>query len=257
MVFKADRAVKLGIKEPSDVVALPGGGFLVVSDVEQWAMVVTRSGRGTCLQLPGAADGESGFEAVAYDAARKRLYVVREERQELVILRWAGTCTSLAKLVGVRALPGIGRSKKKRKNKGIEGMTCLPARFSPTGKAHLVLAKEAKPRAIVLLGADGEGEPTEIAVDRAIKEACTDFSGLAVDPVSGHLFVCSDESATVAEIVLHSRRKPRADLVAVTDLRDPRGRRLKRVEGIAIDKAGDLVVLLENRRELWRFARGR
>lgn len=88
-----------------------------------------------------------------------------------------------------------------------------------------------------------------------IAEACHDFSGLAVDPKSGHVFLCSDESATVAEIVITRGRAPRGELVAVTELRSPKGAWLECVEGLAFDDRGDLFVLLENDRELWRFAR--
>ena len=271
IVFEVDRAIDVGISEPSDVTALPGGAFFVVSDIERAGMLVPRKGKGTHIVLPAAGEGESGFEAVTYDAARKRLFVVREEHHELAILRWSGTAKTLPVLLDVHALPAIGRSTKKNgkkgkkakkkdkkakaSNKGVEGMAFLPASASPTGKAHLVLAKEAKPHALVLLDMDGGGEPLEIELDPSIAEACADFSGLAVDPKSGHVFVCSDESATVAEIAITRGRAPRGELVAVTELRSPKGKWLERVEGIAFDDRGDLFVLLENDRELWRFAR--
>lgn len=258
VTFRSDRRIAVGLDEPSDVTALPGGALFVVSDVESAGVVLTPRGKAVRVAIPGAADGDSGFEAVAYDANRQRLFVVREERHELAILHWAGTAASRPTLVATRQLPVIGRSHKKHRksrNKGVEGMACLPAALSPTGQAQLLLAQEARPRALVLLDADGGGEPLAIALDRAVHEACADFSGLAVDPLSGHVFVCSDESATLAEIALHGGDEVRGELLAVTDLRDPGDKRLDRVEGIAIDAVGNLFVLLEDDRVLWRFLR--
>ena len=258
--FQIADSLDVGISEPSDVTALPGGTFLVVSDLEPAGVLVgRRKGR---VAIPGGPDGESGFEAVAYDAERRRLFVVREERHELVVLAWNGTAEGPPEAVLTRALPAIApinkKSKKNKKgrNKGIEGLTCLPALHSPTGRAHLLLAKEAKPRALVLLdGEAGDGDPLEIELDPRIEDACKDFSGLAIDPRSGHVFLCSDESATVAEIALSGDGGLRSELIGVTELRDRRGERLERVEGIAFDGEGDLFVLLENDCKLWRLAR--
>lgn len=255
--FKIADSLDVGISEPSDVTALPGGVFLVVSDIEPAGVLVgRRKGR---VAIPGGPDGESGFEAVAYDAECGRLFVVREERHELAVLAWDGTAEGRPEAVLTRTLPAIAPVKKKKgRNKGIEGMTCLPALHSPTGRAHLLLAKEAKPRALVLLdGEAGDGDPLEIELDPRIEDACKDFSGLAIDPRSGHVFLCSDESATVAEIALSGDGGLRSELFGVTELRDRRGERLERVEGIAFDGEGDLYVLLENDCKLWRLARTR
>ena len=258
VAFLRGRTTDVDIDEPSDVTVLRRGDLFVVSDVESTGILMTREGESARVEIAGVGDEESGFEAVAYDAKRQRLFVVREERHELAILRWAGTAATSTELLEVRKLPSIGRTKgksRKKSNKGIEGMAWLPSRHSPTGKAHLILAKEAKPRALVLLDADGKGEPWEIPLERSIDKACADFSGLAVDPISGHVFLCSDESSTIAEIALHGGREPHGDLVAVTELRDRRGKRFDRVEGIAIDEDGRLFVLQENKRVLWSYER--
>jgi uncharacterized protein YjiK len=119
-----------------------------------------------------------------------------------------------------------------------------------------VLAKEGKPRTLALLDDSGKGKPLELQLDPALKAACADFSALAVDPRSGHLFVASDASSLVAEVALErSGRTVRAVLVQALPLRDDRGSLLQRVEGLAFDPAGNLHVLQENDRRLWRLDR--
>lgn len=266
--FRLAESIDVGIPEPSDVTALTGGRFLVVSDLERCAGLVGRDASVKRVFLLGGeptdGESESGFEAVAYDPGTGRLFVVSEERHELEVYAFRGASSAKPRLLARRALPSFAggtkkkkkKKKKKDRNKGIEGMAWLPAALSPTKEAHLVLAKEARPCSLVLLDADGEGSPREIALDERIEEACHDFSGLAVDPTTARLFLCSDESAAFVEIELIERRgELRAELFGATELRDEEGRPMERVEGIALDARGDLYVLLEDDRELWRLAR--
>lgn len=243
--------VALDLKEPSDVVALPGGAFLVVGDRSDRALLLRPDGSSAKVKLPGLKDGKSGLEAVAYDPRKKQLLVVSEESGRL--LRYdldakKGTARLLAE-------EKTGISGKD--NKGVEGMAFLPGEASPTGRPQLLLAKEGKPRSLALMAPDGSGKATRVEVDQALLDACADFSGLAVDPVTGHLFVASQESAVVAEVRLVRRKdKVVAELVQALPLRDQKGRSLPRVEGLAFDVRGDLHVLLEDARTLVRFARG-
>ena len=85
---------------------------------------------------------------------------------------------------------------------------------------------------------------------------CPDFSGLAVDPLTGRLFISSDKGSLVAEVALEGTgAHPRARLVQSFPLRDDRGKPLERVEGLTFDAAGNLHVLQENSRRLWRLDR--
>jgi uncharacterized protein YjiK len=257
--FRIADSIDVEISEPSDVTALPGDRFLIVSDLDRTAEVVSRGAESTRVTLLGDAGGEeSCFEAVAFDSGSGRIFVVSEERHELEIFDYDGS-SPVARPVARRALPVFGEKKRKKKgrNKGVEGMAWLPASLSPTGEAHILLAKEARPSTLVLLDADAGGTLREITLDPQIEEACSDFSGLAVDPKTGRLFLCSEESAAFAEIELVQRQGAlHGDLVGTTELRDPAGRVMKRVEGITVDEAGNLHVLLENARKLWRFERG-
>jgi uncharacterized protein YjiK len=93
-------------------------------------------------------------------------------------------------------------------------------------------------------------------MDSQIKAVCADFSAVTVDPLSGHLFIASEVSALVAEVALVRRGgKLTAQLVQSLPLRDGNGKPLRRVEGLAFDPAGNLHVLQENDRRLWRLER--
>lgn len=253
--FRIADAIDVGIAEPSDVASLSGGRFFVVSDTAPVGVIVGRGRKAARVDFPRLSGKTSGFEAVAVDSDGGRLFVVREERRELHVFAWAGRAATPIEPLFVRELPKLGK-KKKGANKGVEGMTWLPAACSPTRKACLVLAKEAKPRALLLYDPDRD-VPIEVRLDPAIEDACADFSGLAVYPKTGRLFLCSDESATVAELMIEGARSPRAKLVRVTELRGRQGTLLKRVEGVAVDAVGDVHVLLENDAKLWRFTRRR
>jgi len=221
----------------------------VVSDLSDKVALVRPDGTHTKIKLEGVKDGQSGLEAVAYDPRKRHLFVVSEEKGEL--LRYElDAAKGKAKLEKKFELPLVDG------NKGVEGLTFLPGERSPTGKPQLVVAKEGKPRALYLLDADGSGKPDKIKLDPALEKACKDFAALTVDPLSGHLFVGSEESATAAEVVLVRKGKDvEARLVSTTALVDGEGRPLERVEGLAFDRFGNLHALLEDGRELCRFQR--
>jgi len=234
----ADQRIAVALDETSDVVALPDGTFLVVSDTEPRAALV-RAGSVAYLDLPGVSDGDSGLEAVAFDPATGRLVSYAEERAELLVHRWDGTASSPAVLASRHAFR-FG----KKKNKGVEGIAFFGAK--------LLCANEAKPRGlfVVDLGLD---DVTEVALDEAILAACDDFSGLAYDARRGTHLLVSDESAALVELALEERSGGVAGrLRAAHALVDERGEPLERVEGVAVDPSGAWWVLLENERVLCR-----
>jgi len=241
---------KVEVKEASDVCALPGGAFLVVGDRSDSAGLLRPDGSQVRVKLEGLKNHKSGLEGVAYDPLKKRLFVSSEEKREL--LRYAfNPATGQATLEKRFHLDMGGKA-----NKGVEGLCWLPGSASPTGTPQLLLAKEGKPRTLALLDDSGKGKPTALLLDSAIKQACADFSAVSVDPVSGHLFIASDASSLVAEVALErSGGAIRARLVQSLPLRDDRGNPLSRVEGLAFDAAGNLHVLQENDRRLWRLDR--
>lgn len=234
----ADQRIAVALDETSDVVALPDGTFLVVSDVEPRAALV-RPGHTSYLDLPGVSDGESGLEAVTHDPATGRLVSYAEERAELLVHRWDGEASSPAVLAS-----RLGFRFGKKKNKGVEGIAMFGSK--------ILCANEAKPRGLFVVDVDTD-EVIEVALDEAILAVCEDFSGLAFDARRGTYLLVSDESAALVELAL----EPVAGGIAgrlrgAYALVDERGEPLERVEGVAVDPSGAWWVLLENERVLCR-----
>jgi len=239
-----DRRIPVTLDETSDVVALPSGAFLVVSDTEHRAAIVGEGVATTYLDLPGLPRGEAALEAVAYDELAQRLISYAEESGELLVHSWNGRAGSPATLTDRRTLR-LG----KKKNKGVEGVATFPG--------GLVLANEDKPRGLFLLRA-GDDAPIALALDPAIAEALDDFSGLAFDAQRGTFLLVSDESASLVELAIEgSGTNLTAHARGAHTLVDERGDALERVEGVAVDGDGAWWVLLENERVLCRVrARG-
>lgn len=252
-----DRRLPVELEETSDVAFLPGpvpddpsgGAFLVVSDTEARAAIVCESGT-EHFDLQGLGRGESGLEAVTFDAAAGLLFSFAEERGELFVHRWDGRASSAAVLDRRVALT-LG----KKENKGVEGMVHLGAEHSPTGRSGLLLVNEDKPRKLFFLP-DGEEDPAAVSMDRGILDACEDFSGLAWDAKRKSVLVVSDESASLVEVRLQAEGGAiSATAVEAFDLEDEAGDALLRVEGVAVDAAGAWWVLLENDCVLCRLRR--
>jgi uncharacterized protein YjiK len=249
--FEPSSAWKTKMPEASDVVSLPGDRFLVVGDRKDQAFIIDGSGKRSKLDLPGLKDGKSQLEGVAYDPVRNHLFVSREESQELLRYEWNPN-----KLETPVLEKRIDLSLKGPNNKGVEGLAYLPSALSPTGEAQLLIAKEGKPPELSMLSDGGKGKPTSIKLEKEVLAVCRDFSAVAVDPKSGHAFLSSDESATVAEVKLEMKGdKVVGTLVQSFPLRDEKGNALSRVEGITFNEKGDLFVLTENDGKLRQLAR--
>lgn len=251
--FEVAGTLKTGMAEASDVVALPGGRFMVVGDKSDRVVIVGADGKRTDLELPGLKNGKSQLEGVAYDPVRHHLFVSREESRELLRYDWDAnkkTAPVLEKRIDLEGFKGPT-------NKGVEGMAYLPGEVSPTGEPQLLLAKEGKPRELALIGDGGKAKkPLSVKLEREVLAVCRDFSAVTVDPRTGHLFLSSDESATVAQIKLvRDGDKVIGKLVQSFPLRDEKGKSLDRVEGLSFNEKGDLFVLTENNGQLHQLTR--
>ena len=239
--------------EASDVAALPGGRFMVVGDKSDRVCIVGADGKRTDLELPGLKNGKSQLEGVAYDPVRHHLFVSREESRELLRYDWDANKKAAPVLEKRIDLDGF----KGPTNKGVEGLAYIPGDVSPTGEPQLLLAKEGKPRELVIIGDGGKAnKPLSVKLEREVLAVCRDFSAVTVDPRTGHLFLSSDESATVAQIKLvRDGDKVIGKLVQSFPLRDEKGKSLDRVEGLSFNEKGDLFVLTENNGKLHQLNR--
>jgi uncharacterized protein YjiK len=252
--FKMVGSSKVDIKEASDIVSVPGGGFLVVGDITDQAEYFSPTGQSIRFKLEGVKNGFSGLEAIAFDPASRTLFVASEEKQKLY--RYSLSFGADGEKPRVRLDREWHYELDGRANKGVEGLAFLPGEHSPTGRPHLVMAKEGDPKQLLLLDQNGEGRPVEIDLDNSIKDAAKDFSALTVDPLTGHLFITSDESSLLAEVKLTRKAgKIKATLVQALPLRDGNGEPLTRVEGCTFDERGNLFILQENSRKLVELKR--
>ena len=242
--FENARRIKTGVKEASDVVALPGGSLLVVSDTSDKVTIVGKDGKTEKLELPGLPKNKpSQFEGVAYDPVRHHLLLSREEKREVWRYEWnpeKGKKPKLDQTFDVKHLGGPT-------NKGIEGLAYLSGEQSPTGRPQLLGVKEGQPRELLLFDDGGGGKPKPVKLEDQVKDVCKDFSAVAVDPKTGNIFVSSDASSTVAQIQLvKDKGELKGKLVQSLSVRDDKGKPLARIEGLTFNAKGDLFVLTEN-----------
>ena len=249
--FELAGSLKTGMTEASDVAALPGGRFVVVGDKKDSVVIVGKDGKRSSLELPGLKNGNSQLEGVTYDPVRHHLFVSREESRELLRYEWDPD-KKTAPVLEKRFDLDLGGPS----NKGVEGLAYVPGEVSPTGQPQLLLAKEGKPQELSLIGDGGKGKPLAVKLEREVLAVCRDFSAVTVDPKTGHLFLSSDESATVAQIKLvRDGDKVLGKLVQSFPLRDEKGKPLDRVEGLSFNEQGDLFVLTENDGKLHQLNR--
>lgn len=216
--------------------------MLVVGDESAHAVVISAEGKPSKLNLPGVRSGKSQLEGAAYNFANKQLFLVREEARELLRYDWDGVSEKLSGDPTVISLPKWGSS-----NKGVEGVASLDGTHSPTGMPQLLLANEGKPREVWMLAGNGKGGAVNVKLEKEVLTAANDFSAMTVDPRTGHLFISSDESATVVQVRLEKKGgELHGRLVQSFPLRDEKGKSLNRVEGLSFNERGDLFVLTEN-----------
>jgi uncharacterized protein YjiK len=249
--FESKGKLKLKVDEASDVVALPNGRFAVVGDRSDAVHVADGDKLVQKFRLPDLKNGKSALEGIAFDPLRNHLFVAREDKAELLRYEWDPSKNDPPRLEKSFKLDDSGP-----KNKGVEGLAYLPEKYSPTGKAQLVVAKEGNPRSISLLDDGGGGKALEVDLESQVRSVCKDFSAIAVDPKTGHLFISSDQSSTVAQVKLsRDGDKVKGKLVQSFPLRDKSGDSLERVEGLTFDAKGNLFVLTENDGDLHKLER--
>jgi uncharacterized protein YjiK len=250
--FEGAERTKTKVSEASDVVALPGGRFLVVGDTSATVSVLEADGSLRKLKLPNLGKGASQLEGAAYDPVRHHLLLSREESREVVRYEWDPDQTQEPKLEKRFKLEYVNGPR----NKGLEGLAYLQADFSPTGKPQLLAANEGNPRELMVLDDGGGGKPLAVRLEKQVRDVLRDFSAVAIDPKTGNVFLSSDESSTVTQVrLVRDGGTLRGQLVQSFPLRDSKGKPLERVEGLAFNEKGDLFVLTENNGVMHKLAR--
>jgi uncharacterized protein YjiK len=205
---------------------------------------------------PDGRDSISDFEGVAYDTDKKRLITVSERSRRIRTFQMLadardGEATELRQ-TGEARLPKLGKNE----NKGIEGLAFLPAAFSPDGKSHLVAVNEAEPKAVLLLDPDTLKVQHQLALPKKWDKEIADLSDVAVDPISGHLFILSDENRQILELELRLQDgEPDLAKVQRLDIEGKGTGKIGQPEGIVFDKKGDLFLTSEGTGRVYRYKR--
>ena len=115
---------------------------------------------------------------------------------------------------------------------------------------------EADPKAVLLIDPEALKIEHELALPRKWDKAIGDLSDVAVDPLSGHLFLLSDESRQVLELELRIKRG-KLDLAKVQrfDIEERDTGKIKQPEGIVFDNDGDLYLTSEGSCRVYRYKR--
>jgi uncharacterized protein YjiK len=261
--FRFADSYKLDVKEPSGLAYIPELDRFVVIDDSSRTLVVFELTKHKLKadrldSRPDKKDKISDFEGITYDPERRRLITVSERSRRIRVFRLlAGR--RRGKLSGLRQV-GDARLPKlsDNLNKGIEGLAFLPGKFAPDGRSHIVAVNEADPKAVLLIAPEALEIEHQLALPRKWDKAIGDLSDVAVDPLSGHLFLVSDESRQVLELELRIKRG-KLDLAKVQrfDIEDRNTGKIKKPEGIVFDNVGDLYLTSEGSCRVYRYKRRR
>lgn len=269
--FTVKERVFTGIEEQSGLSFIsPEHGFLAIDDRTSivWNVKIDDGG-GVQVHALREDDGVlDGLEGAAYDPDTQTLLVLSEdsrETYEIPVTLGDDGSVSVAEPRLLRRLPKLEHPEA-RDNKGWEGMTILPPRYTPDGKSRVLAVNEGYPKALAVLTRDGLEPKAIIELDGELDQALEDLSAVTVDPRTGHLFLLSDESEVVYECALEGSLNlmgggPPAERwklkpLAKTHLPplEQEGARLQ-PEGLAFDHEGDLWVSTEGDRSMIRLER--
>jgi uncharacterized protein YjiK len=217
------------VEELSAVTVAPGGRIFVADDEHG---VGALTARGVQFPKAGAINGVEGIAA-----GDGGLYVVSENECRIyrIALRRDG---GLGRATDLGKLPRVGR----KKNKGWEGLAWLPAALNPEGRDRLVLVNEAKPCCVVLVAPGDFEDHVILELPRDLQDALEDLSDVAVEPVSGDLYLLSDDSSAIGVAAL---RASDAGLSLASRGVLPLPFRDAQSEGIAFDDEGRMLVASE------------
>ena len=261
-VFRFAESYELKVKEPS--------GLAYIAELDRFVAIDDSSRTLVMFELtkhklkakrldsrPHKKDKISDFEGVTYDPERRRLITVSERSRRLRVFRFPGgrptRKSSRLEQVGEARLPKVGKQPRK---KGIEGLAFLPGKFAPDARSHLVAVNEAKPKMVLLIDPEALEIEHQLALPKKWNKAIGDLSDVAVDPLTGHLFLLSDESRQVLELELRMKRdKLKLGKVQRFDVEEKDTGTIAKPEGIVFDSDGDLYLTSEGSCLVYRYKR--
>jgi uncharacterized protein YjiK len=223
------RSRPLAIRGASAVAAVPGTMYLAEDDHGIYRL---HRGRLTLWAPATLHDALGDLEGLATDAEGRHVWALAEESGQVVRVSTRGDRRVVVPL-GALARPG------QRRNKGWEGLACLPGRHSPNGCASLVAVHEHKPRRVSIFTLRDLAQTHELTLPPRAKDTLADLADVTVDPVTGALLLLSEESRCIAVCRVAGDR---LSLESVTDVQVEDA---ERPEGIDFVTPSRLVVVTE------------
>ncbi len=245
----------LDSKEASAVLRTPKGWL--IADDDKGLFYQTQ--KGDVDKIIGAKNkAVQGIEGLCLSEDGKTLYTLSEDSRAVYAVPVSSDKKghpTLGKPERLGRLPALGEVE----NKGWEGLAVLPERFSADGKERLVAVHEGDPRQIGIFDLPDLSTSHLLKLPNEVKEHLSDLSDLAICPKTGHLFLLSDESHSIAELAFQTRHRsaPGALLEQIeieylghTRLDLPKG---AKPEGLSFDGDDTLWMVSDGDQRMWKI----
>lgn len=239
---------KLSVRSASAIAPL-GGGLALVVDDDEGIFLADAAGGARLLRGREDAKGLGDLEGLCLSDDGSTAYAVSEKKGQVFALavERAGSAVSLGepKLLGRVERPGDNEKR------GWEGAAFLPGGALKGSGDCLVLVHEGEPMAVGIFSLPALDEVALIPLEGPFEEWMGDAADVTVCPVTGHLFLLSDQSRRIVE----ARLEPdgRLELLGTFDLDLARK---EKPEGIAFESDERLVVVTDDKEKsrLLRFS---
>ena len=259
--FRFAESYKLQVKEPSGLAYIPELDRFVAIDDSSRTLVLFELTKHKLKAAhldsrPHKKDKVSDFEGVTSNPERRRLITVSERSRRIRTFRLLAkrptSKPSGLEQIGEARLPKLGDNP----NKGIEGLAFLPAEVCAGQPLAHRRGERSRSKGRLLIDPEALEIEHELALPRKWDKAIVDLSDVAVDPLSGHLFLLSEESRQVLELELRIKRGE-LDLAKVQrfDIEERDTGKIKQPEGIVFDNDGDLYLTSEGSSRVYRYKR--